>query len=645
MPPFIYINGYPGVGKLTVANELCKLLPKSKVFDNHLLIDPAAAIYERSAPEYQPLRQILRREALRSIAASTSTRDITWIFTDQQSSSPLGTSSARDYQNAATTRGSLFISIILNCEIEENLRRTKAEGRGGSANTKLSDVAIVRSIREREDIFHFGDANELELDATSLSPTQAAHAIFQHVEHTLSASNTNSLPEIAPPKRFAEIAGFKHVFIRDLHQTPIRDHANGILCWLQSRPRHHGKLVFLSVVDSTATIQVVAEQSKVSNWNELATLWPETSLIISGSVEPRNRAVEINAAEVLIVSKATKSVHPEIRKADSNLLKSHNSDKLLSSRHLYLRNPLILSLNVFRSKMFYTIRQWFEENEFVDFSAPLITPSILYEPSAAIHISNLHTAKTLFLSQCAGFYLEAGAHAHERVYNLGPSFRNESRTNRHLMEYWHIKAELCSGSMDDIIDLVEIFLRDVSQAMEKQGAEVSAMLGRTYPCLKPPFQRITYRDAMTLLREIKFDIAFGQNISTDAEHSITDHFGGPVWITHKPRSLEPFPYSICHSDNELSMTADLIAPDGFGEICGVAEKSFTREALEVRLKEKGKQDMMDTYGWVLESRDFGMVPHTAFGMGFERVIRWLCGVSHVKDVIPFPRIFGRDPVP
>ncbi|KAK3945477.1 hypothetical protein QBC46DRAFT_250246 [Diplogelasinospora grovesii] len=185
MPPFIYINGYPGVGKLTVAKELSKLLPKAKVINNHLLIDPVAAVFDRTAEEYQPLRQVLRREVLTSLATSTSTRDVTWIFMDQQSSSNLGSSSTRDYQNAAAVRGSPFISIILHCELDENLKRATGEDRGKDANTKLTDLGILRSIREREDIFHFKDEYELELDITRLSPSEAAAKIHDHISKTL----------------------------------------------------------------------------------------------------------------------------------------------------------------------------------------------------------------------------------------------------------------------------------------------------------------------------------------------------------------------------------------------------------------------------------------------------------------------------
>lgn len=453
-------------------------------------------------------------------------------------------------------------------------------------------------------------------------------------------------PEVLPARRtFTDISGFKHEFVSDLHKGVAGNKVHRLICWVVRRPRDHGAILFLDLGDSTGSIQAVAKKSTTPSWTELKTLTVESSLDVSGSLSFSNGTAEIILETTSIISKSTKLLHPEIRKLDVEILANNNTDKVLASRHLYLRNPLILALNSYRSNFFSVIHQWFKDNKFVDISAPLITPSILYEPNSAIHLANLKSNKTLFLSQCAGFYLEAAAHAHERVYNLGPSFRNESRTNRHLMEYWHIKAELCSGRMTDIMDLVEIFLRDIADGLAAFTDELTNMMGTKGPQIQIPFARITYIEAVLLLNEKEFPITFGQNISKQAESILADHFNGPLWITHKPRELEPFPYCICPDDERLTMTADLISSGGFGEICGVAEKSFTREEIETRMKEKGKMEQMDIYAWVLESRDFGMVPHTAFGMGFERVLRWFCGIPHVKDAIPFPRIFGRDPIP
>ncbi|KAK7959269.1 uncharacterized protein PG986_004123 [Apiospora aurea] len=487
-----------------------------------------------------------------------------------------------DYRRAAEKRNSVFVSVILHCALDENLRRISGEDRGaGANNTKLTDPNIVRSIREEEDIFHFHGPNEIEIDVTCRSPTEVAKMIVGHInsitEQPLQSLDSQESLVSSLPQRFADIKGFKHVFVSDL-QKGAPGQEISLQCWLFSRPRHHGGVLFLPIGDSSGSIQAVALQSEMAGWSELKSIKPETSLQLSGILSPgRNGSLEIALRQASIISKATGMINPDIRKAGLDILEATNTDHVLSHRHLYLRNPLIHGLNLYRSHCFSAVHEWLKAHQFVDFSAPLVTPSILYEPSSAIHISNLKARKPLFLSQCAGFYLEAAAHAHDRVYNLGPSFRNESRTNRHLMEYWHIKAELCSGGLDDIICLVEIFLRDIFEAVHGHTETVTALLGTKSPVIRVPFARITYREAIKLLVSLGLEISFSQNISSKAERLLTEHFHGPVWVTHKPRALEPFPYCINPVDDELTMTADLISPDGFGEICGVAEKSFTRE--------------------------------------------------------------------
>ncbi|MCJ1469483.1 hypothetical protein MMC07_008116, partial [Pseudocyphellaria aurata] len=399
---------------------------------------------------------------------------------------------------------------------------------------------------------------------------------------------------------------------------------------------------------STSTIQAVFDAATLNRrLDEIARLVPETSLSVTGYVDIRSSGrPELCVTGFSIISVARRFLTPSVRSCNTEILGSALQDHVLRLRHIYIRNPVLMKLNSFRSQVFYQIRIWFETHGFLDFSAPLITPSLLYEPKSAIHVANLRK-EALYLSQCAGFYMEAAAHAHERVYNLGPSFRNESRTNRHLMEYWHIKAELCSGSMEDIIRLVEVFLHNIWSAVRTSCDEVRQMLGcDTIMDIQLPFERITYRAAIDKLRSGGFDVQFGANIGKSHERWLTEHAcERPLWITNKPKSLEPFPYSIDPADDQLTMTADLVAPNGFGEICGVAEKSFSTEMLDERLKEKSKTCSQPEYQWVRELRDFGMVPHTAFGMGFERMLRWLCGNAHVKDNIPFPRIFDRYPLP
>jgi broad-specificity NMP kinase len=185
MPHYIYINGYPGVGKFTVAKELEKLIPDSKVYHNHLLIDPIAALVGRNDPHYREMRTSLRRHILDLIATSESTQHTTWIFTDSQSSDPVGSATAQDYQTAAIKRGVPLVPVILHCELEENAKRVVHEGRGAGLNTKLTDLDILRAIRQQEDIHKFGGQEELEVDTTDISPAEAAEKILKHIREVI----------------------------------------------------------------------------------------------------------------------------------------------------------------------------------------------------------------------------------------------------------------------------------------------------------------------------------------------------------------------------------------------------------------------------------------------------------------------------
>ncbi|KAL8686500.1 MAG: hypothetical protein Q9218_007060 [Villophora microphyllina] len=178
-PPFVYINGYPGVGKYTIAKELVKLLANAQLLDNHLLIDPVAALYERSMPEYQGLRKYVRKGLLDSIATSTSLKDVTWIFTDSQSSDAVGSAAVADYIHAAETRGSPIISIILNCTLEENCYRMNAESRG---KTKLHDCEVLIEVRETEELYLFGGDREFPLNVTDLTAYAAARKIHDFIK-------------------------------------------------------------------------------------------------------------------------------------------------------------------------------------------------------------------------------------------------------------------------------------------------------------------------------------------------------------------------------------------------------------------------------------------------------------------------------
>ena len=281
----------------------------------------------------------------------------------------------------------------------------------------------------------------------------------------------------------------------------------------------------------------------------------------------------------------------------------------------------------------------------MEVTAPILTPVPLYEDGSAL---SLHiNGEKVFLTQCVGYYLESAVHAFERVYNIGPSFRGEeSRSKRHLMEYWHIKAEAAFGTLEDIITLVEDVIASLTNACRACGEETTKVLGTAYSlegCVQP-FPRMKYRDAIMYLQKKGCDISFGKGLSSVEEEILSRDYDGPFWIVGIPRVVEPFPYVIDPDDPEVTRTADLIAPRGYGELLGVAEKIVGLPMLQERMKEKGKLDDK-RYEWIRELRGFGPVPHIAFGMGVERLMRWLLNIEHVRDAIPFPRTFRRSVYP
>lgn len=249
----------------------------------------------------------------------------------------------------------------------------------------------------------------------------------------------------------------------------------------------------------------------------------------------------------------------------------------------------------------------------------------------------------VFLTQCVGFYLEAAVHAFEKVYNIGPSFRGEeSRSKRHLAEYWHVKAEVAFGDIEDIISIVENLIGHVVAQCQREINAVVSILGGEPPDIRweTPFPRISYREAVSILDSSGHTLEFGNSLASAEEELLSGRFESPFWVTGLPRATEPFPYVISPTDPEVTQTADLIADRGFGELLGVAEKITDLTMLDERLAEKGKVDDY-RYDWIRELRQFGCVPHIGFGMGLERLIRWLLNIPHVRDTIPFPRIFRR----
>ncbi|OGF20117.1 hypothetical protein A3I35_02175 [Candidatus Falkowbacteria bacterium RIFCSPLOWO2_02_FULL_45_15] len=436
----------------------------------------------------------------------------------------------------------------------------------------------------------------------------------------------------------------KSQFIVDI-QSDISNNPVTILGWCKGK-RCHKKIVFLDLCDSTGSIQVTVDQQKVPiDEFEIARLITcESAVRVEGIVrrEGKNNQnqTEILCSKLQLINKATGLISPKLRE-DIDIFNPHLAEHLLNHRSLYIRNPKVMAILRFRHILMGFVHQWFREHQFIEITAPILTPLPLYDDRSAIEV-NIHDDH-VFLTQCVGFYLEAAVHAFERVYNIGPSFRGEeSHSKRHLMEYWHIKAEIAFGNREDIIAIVEELVSFLVSQCANFCQDVAKALG-TDICidgLTPPFPRISYREAIQRLQTAGQEATFGKSLCSKGEGLLAQQFSTPFWVVGIPRSIEPFPYVIDPDDLEVTMTADLVASKGYGELLGVAEKIHTSDILAERMREKGKQDN-PKYEWVRELREFGCVPHIGFGMGVERFIRWLLQIPHVRDAIPFPRIFRR----
>ncbi len=432
----------------------------------------------------------------------------------------------------------------------------------------------------------------------------------------------------------------KTTYIRDIYSLSGSESLE-TYGWVRSK-RKHQKVIFIDLCDSTGTIQVVVDRSISETSFEIAKqITPESAIKVKGLLIRKSKGlVEIIANNILLISDSTLKINPQPR-SHFDIFDESLTSQLLDYRHVYLRNPKVMAILKFRDLLMYHMRQWFYENGFTSVDAPILTPVPLYDDGSALSI-NIH-GENVFLTQCVGYYLEAAVHAFEKVYNMGPSFRGEeSRSKRHLMEYWHIKAEMAWGDLENIILLVENIMKYLTEKCLNDSTDIMKTLNRKMCTdgLLIPFPRISYDEAIEVLNNNGFKIEYGKSLGSAEETELSKRFNQPFWITGVPRTIEPFPYVINQKNPKITMVADLIASNGYGELLGVAEKIHTLDMLDERMKEKGKFGD-PRFEFIRDVHQIGCVPHVAFGMGVERLIRWLLNIPHVRDAIAFPRIFRR----
>ncbi|MCS7129477.1 MAG: asparagine--tRNA ligase [Candidatus Caldarchaeum sp.] len=404
-----------------------------------------------------------------------------------------------------------------------------------------------------------------------------------------------------------------------------------LLGWLRSK-RIHGKLLFLDLRDSTGIIQVTVRTPQVaeSDFSKAASVGRESALRVVGSVKHDPRApggVEVSASKVEVVSPSLEE-YP--------LKKGVSSRVLSESRHLAIRGPKASAVLRFRSKLINQLRDWFEREGFVEVHCPTFITAAVEGGATLFKVD--YFGRPVYLTQSVQFYQEAAIYALEKVYSVQPSFRAErSKTRRHLTEFWHVEGEMAFAGLEELMRVVERLVGESSIAALENSADELRLLDRkvNVSSLEPPYERVKYSEALGLLERKGVHVPWGSDLGADEERVLTMEFEKPFFLTHFPKKAKAFYHKTDPSNPQLTLSADLLAPAGYGEIVGGGQRIHDYEELLGRIEEEGL-DASD-YRWYLDLRKFGSVPHSGFGLGLERLVQWLLGLKNIRSAAMFPR--------
>ncbi|MDP5273855.1 asparagine--tRNA ligase [Chengkuizengella axinellae] len=407
-------------------------------------------------------------------------------------------------------------------------------------------------------------------------------------------------------------------------------------CWVHNK-RSSGKIQFLQLRDGTGFIQGVMVKAEVEEeiWLTSKELTQESSLYVTGIVREEERSR--SGFELTLTG--VKVIH--LTKDYPITPKEHGVDFLMDNRHLWMRAPRQRAVLVIRNEIIKAVQQFFDEKGFTKVDAPILTPSSCEGTTELFHTK--YFEEDAFLSQSGQLYMEAAAMALGRVYSFGPTFRAEkSKTRRHLIEFWMIEPEMAFVEHEESLEIQEQFISHIVQSVLKNCQKELKFLKRDMSKLEHitgDFPRITYDDAIQFLQDNDFDIKWGEDFGAPHETAIAEHYDKPVFITHYPTELKSFYMKPDPERPEVVLCADLIAPEGYGEIIGGSQRIDDVELMEQRFTEHNLSD--EAYKWYMELRTYGSVPHSGFGLGLERTVAWICGLEHVRETIPFPRLLYR----
>jgi len=406
--------------------------------------------------------------------------------------------------------------------------------------------------------------------------------------------------------------------------------------WLYNK-RTSGKLQFPIIRDGSGYLQCVVFKKEVTDevWKTVEDVSQESSVRVTGTVREEKRAP--GGVELGVTSFETVQLAQDYPITP----KEHGTAFLMDLRHLWLRSSKQYAVLRIRNEVEKAIRDFFYDRDFVLIDSPILTANAAEGQSTLFETD--YFGEKAYLSQSGQLYLEPAAAAFGRVYCFGPTFRAEkSKTRRHLMEFWMVEPEVAFLEFEGLQELAEEFVEYVvGRAVERCQEELKA-LERDVSKLenvKRPFPRITYRDAIELLKTKGMTANFGDDLGGDEETVIANSFDRPVMISRYPTEIKAFYMQPDPKDPSVVLGLDMIAPEGYGEIIGGSQRIHDYELLLSRIKQHNLP--VDKFQWYLDVRRFGTFPHSGFGMGIERVVAWISGVPHLRETIPYPRMLNR----
>jgi asparaginyl-tRNA synthetase len=407
--------------------------------------------------------------------------------------------------------------------------------------------------------------------------------------------------------------------------------------WLHNR-RSSGKIHFLTLRDGTGFIQCVMSKNAVGEaiFTRADHLAQESSIVVEGTVRADSRApggYEVDATNLTIVAEAEGyPITP----------KEHGVDYLMDRRHLWIRAPRQQAILRVRHEVIDAVRDFFNERGFILADTPIFTPAAC-EGTTTLFPVQYFDDETAYLTQSGQLYNEANAMALGRVYCFGPTFRAEkSKTRRHLTEFWMVEPEMAYADLNDVMELAEgLVVHVVGRVLERRQRELKALERDTSKLenVKGPFPRISYDDAARRLNEKGLPFEWGGDFGSPDETALSEEYDRPICVYGYPSAIKAFYMKPNPDRPEVSLSVDVLAPEGYGEIIGGGQRIDDYNLLVERIKEHNLPQ--EAFEWYLDLRRFGSVPHGGFGMGIERVVSWICGLDHLREAIPYPRMLYR----